>query len=312
MNTAKHVFKLTEAVASLLRKALSRKDEEGARYYAGELRRIGSLFFEQPETAIPPTQPRIISEEKTKEKQEVEAPKKEKRMRNYNLHKPLSSNEKTLLTAVLLSENMPDDREKLARVIYQDTMDNMPSQKRRIFFVRNIQTLGFGLAKLRFILKTGSCGETDRDFLGSIRGRYPNITMEQFEQIAVLVFEKYEVKIPDVWIWEGSGDNENGIAVKPNLKRKQKTRPVSEWSQILYAAFFHPDGPSLDPAVVSERTQIEPALAEPMLAGALETIELEWSGNGQNDRQAQELIAMLQDKWPDKSFAEIIAICKEE
>jgi len=64
--------------------------------------------------------------------------------------------------------------------------------------------------------------------------------------------------------------------------------------------------------VVSERTQIEPALAEPMLAGALETIELEWSGNGQNDRQAQELIAMLQDKWPDKSFAEIIAICKEE
>lgn len=316
MNTAKYVFKLTEAVASLLRKALSKKDEEESRYYAGELRRIGSLFFEQSETVVPPTQPQAISvgsvEQETKvKKQEAEISKKEKReRRRYNLRKLLSSKERLLLSAVLLSENMPGDRDELARVVYPDTLDNMPSRNRKILFARSIQTLGFGLAKLRFILKTGSYGEADRDFLESVRGRYPDITVEQFERTAAEIFKKYDVKIPAVWVWEET-DNENNKA-KPYTNRRQKARPISEWSQILYAAFFHPDGPSLDPSVVSKRTQIEPSLAEPMLSGALETIELEWSGNGKNDRQAQELIRMLHDKWPSKSFAEIIAACKEE
>lgn len=301
MAIAKHVWKLVDVVVGLFREAVAAEDQESASYYARELYRVGEVFFG------PPSRPQSADlAQKVREKKEAI-----KSGRKLDLDTPFSEKEKRMVEIMFLSETPPANREALLLAFCPDEIAALRENdqpRRTALLGRTLQVLGMALMRLRRLIRTQSPHPPDQELWDCFCNRYPDRSLNQFEQLARTIFQRYEANLPKLWEKAGSRGRLPGT-VTHRVKSTPPSDARPDWLQFLYAAFFHPDGADLAPAVLAERLQLAPESAVAILAGSIEALKLYWNGQKQDDRQVEEFVRMLKEQWPEKSLDEICLEC---
>lgn len=309
---------LYQSISSLLNEAIEARDFEATLYFAEELKKLRRVnTIEEP--AIPVVAPHVdvnkevefhpgkaqpIKEhlEETQcigEKQELTGIKKKDRVNIINFTKPLSDLEKRTLAAVL-SAQPPRDKKELAARIFSD-QPKMRSSTMGV--VRSIQALRYSLSKIRQILATHPLHETDGAFLETIKGNVP-VLVSEFDAFASAMLVRYGARDTTLQVPEESEGKD--AKVTHNKKNGFSRAPLSfstDWLRLLYTAFFHPHGATLNTAAIAERTGMNTEVVEASVDGALVALKESWENA--SDKNVHAFIAMVKERWPEKTLNEI-------
>ena len=297
-------WKLVEVVGGLFHSAAQERSREAAVYYWQELERLGHMFFMISSREPVVVSPVISVPDNVKTALRSVAKKGGKQARGVKLNKPFGASEKAVLGTVFFSDEAPQNLEDLARVAYGDsyrTREQDPQRNGFIVLARCPRALALGLMRLRHVIEDGSAHKADTEFIKRFRVRFPNITLEQFDQIAQETLEKYRVD-PKKY-----GFKSYGMESKNDIQPVLEFQPKAEWLQLLNIALFHPEGTSLDPEAVAKRIGIQADVGKHLLEGALKALRHYWKGEEEADAETETFMTMMENRWKSNSFSEILS-----
>lgn len=337
-----YIWDLTKAIAELFRNALHERDDEAAKYFANELQRVGEWFFAQSGAEmkmktglLDQSAPVVATGESRKAMREKEYSVKDRKVRS---HLPLSEIEVKVLSLILLSDNSPTDLEHLAGLVYPEHTASADPTIRMGARGRCSKAISHGLSKVRRILQSGAINDLESDFLKRLQDKMPlSTSADLVEYLDQQITAKYlKIKSEEMCVkcgkhpirikkrglcrfcvsqfYENRRNNitpESVDKIESDLKSLSLPQSAQDgskdWIKLLYAAFFHPDGPSLDQKVVSKRTMISLDMIPAVLGGALDTLRDYWD-KGEQDagKEATLLVQMIKEQWPDQPLDKVL------
>lgn len=336
------VWDLTNAIAELFRKALHDRNGEAAKYFGHELQRVGKWFFAQSDAEkkietnlLDQSAQAMATDESRKAMKQEECSVKGRKVRS---HLPIGEIEAKVLSLVLISGDPPADLEHLAGLVYPEHTASTDLTIRMGARGRCSKAIKNGLLKVRRILRGGAINDLESDFLKRLQDKMPQSTSADLEEyLDQQIAAKYlKIKTDEMCVKCGKHpirikkrglcrfcvsqfyeNRRNNIAPESVDKIKSDLKSLSspqseqdgskDWIKLLYAAFFHPDGPSLDEKIVSKRTMVSLNMVAAALGGALDTLRDYWDKGDQSaDKEAVMFIQMIKEQWPNQSLDNVL------
>lgn len=319
-----YVWDLTKAITDLFSDALGARDREAAGYFAGELIRVGDIFFTRARADEHDTKPTELPRSiERSDKPPLVASETDVKTKKYKMRSHLALGEletKTLSHIFLADDDPPVDLDGLVELIYPQYTHSSQMLKMGARG-RVLKALKGGAAKLSRILLSGTVSDGERDFLRCLQDRVPqgNQLADYTEQ---MIARYYQAKTERVGLCTKCGMHPITIK-KRGLCRicanqfyrndgvgdvvETTTESKLDWINLLYTAFFHPDGASLDHGMISKRTKISLDMVPAVLGGALDTLRDHWDkGEEEADKEAAIFIRMIREHWPDQSLDKVL------
>ena len=153
-----------------------------------------------------------------------------------------------------------------------------------------------GLARVREVLTTGNVPEADKDLFDRIIHRYPGMSAAQLDEIIAHYSQGLRSR---------PSRQEDPPANNPGGAGASVPKPQTEWMQPIWAILFHPEGQSLDKAELMRRTSLSDAFLEPVMFGALKSLDSIMTGNMDSPEPA--FTNAVSANWPNKDLLEILS-----
>lgn len=327
-----YVWKHATSLAAFLHEELANRDQEASTYFAMELYRAGSplLVGSTPIHEAGVREPLAITsgdsiplmvntngvrdEQPASDDDESLArhSKVPRRRQTIHLDRPLGDEEKRTLTHALFTGEPPVNLSALASRAFPNIWNNkenkrMPSMARS----RAAMSLRRGIVRLANLLAHGASYSSDTAYLAEVKEQYSDLIRDEqtFIGYARRLCGSINVSIDDAFgrikVETASTPSRSARSVAP--QEEELEWGTTTWLQLLYQAIFHPDGPTVDTAIIAQRTDVAEASVGAMLNGALGELKKFWSNAEDANTDTTEFIAMIKDQWPGKDLEEILA-----